>query len=75
MFVFGRPAGELARGDKERTTIAQRPLTALQRGLNQGRFHHVIIDIAQPGDLLIFEAELRVYPSRCHAMSPVDAPG
>ena len=39
---------------------------ALQRFFDQRRLHEVVIDIAQTLDALIFEAELRVNPSRCH---------
>ena len=69
MFVLWGPAGEFSGRYQKRATNAQLRLFAGQCGLNQGRFGEVVIDIAQFLYALIFEAELRVNPSRCHSSS------
>ena len=69
--VLGRTAGKFTGADQEGAAIAQRAFAVLQRGLDQGGLHKIVIDIAQPLDPLIFEAELRVYPSKCHRQTPV----
>ncbi len=72
-FVLGGTAGELAGGHKERTALAQAAFASFQSRFDQSGLHEVVIDIAQPFDPLIFEAELRVYPSKCHLRSSCSA--
>ncbi len=66
MFVFGRTSGEFAGAAQECAAFAKGALAVLERGFNQRGLHKIVRDIAQTFDPLIFQSELRVYPSKCH---------
>ena len=73
-FILGRTARVLAGLDQEGPALSKLALAAAQCGFDQSWLHQVVIDIAQPGDALIFQAACWVYPSSGHLFAPVAGP-
>jgi hypothetical protein len=64
---FGRAAGELARRDQERATLAQPPFATAQRGFDQRGLKKVVVNGAEARDPELFKGLIGVNASIRHA--------
>jgi hypothetical protein len=65
--VLRRAAGEFARRDEERATLAQPPFATAQRGFDQGRLKKVVVNGAEARHPRVFKGLIGVNASIRHA--------